>query len=323
VNEGALHEFCEMLAGGPWRIEPVVVRDGRIRDGRIVGTSASYEIRDFVPRLVSPENYARSFGFQWNRHACVQLDSFNGGSISADRLHQTTGWQSADLAGERILEAGSGAGRFTEILLRTGAKVFSFDLSSAVEANYANNGARPNLRLFQADMVDLPLRPASFDKVLCLGVIQHTPDPEAAFRSLARLVKPGGQLAIDVYPLNWKALLHWKYFMRPVARRMPPALLWRWVGWYAPKLSPVARLLHRVGGAPLRRLVPILDQSDKAVPAAIQREWTVLDTFDALSARYDKPQTADTVRRWFHSCGFVDVQIDEAAISARGTAGRG
>ena len=93
-----------------------------------------------------------------------------------------------DNAGETILEAG--AGRFTEILVTTGADVLSFDLSSAVEANYKNNRHCPNMLIFQSDIFKIPLCEQSMDKVLCLGVIQRTPDPEAAFRNLTRYVRP-------------------------------------------------------------------------------------------------------------------------------------
>jgi hypothetical protein len=36
------------------------------------------------------------------------------------------------------------------------------------------------------------------------------------------LTKPGGEIAIDVYPLRLTALLHWKYILRPVTRHMKP-----------------------------------------------------------------------------------------------------
>src|SRR5262249_53179759 len=138
--------------------------------------SASFPIRDGIPRFVPDSGYATSFGLQWNLHVRTQLDRYSGLPISNSRLFSVTGWRD-NLTGERILEAGSGAGRFTDVLLQTGASLYSFDYSEAVEANYANNGDQPNLTLFQGGIYRIPLQPASFDKVLCLGVLQHTPDP--------------------------------------------------------------------------------------------------------------------------------------------------
>src|SRR5690349_5336909 len=67
-----------------------------------------------VPRFVEHDEYASSFAFQWNAHQRTQLDSYTGMSLSRDRLFKVSGWP-AELIGERVLEAGSGAGRFTEV----------------------------------------------------------------------------------------------------------------------------------------------------------------------------------------------------------------
>src|SRR5206468_4390503 len=124
--------------------------------------------------------------------------SATGRPISRQRLFLATRWPER-LDGQKILEAGSGAGRFTEVLLTTGAFVYSFDFSSAVEANSSSNGRFDRLCLFQGDIFRIPLKREAFDKVLCFGVLQHTPDPEGAFKSLARHVNRGGEIVIDVY----------------------------------------------------------------------------------------------------------------------------
>ena len=106
------------------------------------------------------------------------------------------------LRGKTVLEAGSGAGRFTEILLKYGAVVHSFDYSDAVEANAQNNGASDRLLLVQGDIRRIPFARSAYDYVICLGVLQHTPSPEASLESLWTMVKPGGRLVIDHY--RWR-----------------------------------------------------------------------------------------------------------------------
>ena len=193
-------------------LEQPVYRDEQIYSGFLVSENGQcrYPIRDFIPRFVTSENYTDSFGYQWNIHRKTQLDSFTGLPISRNRLLSVSGW-SNNLKGELILEAGSGAGRFTEVLLQTDANLFSFDYSSAVDANRINNGDKPNLQLFQGNIYELPFSAESFDKVICLGVLQHTPDPEQAFKNLAKYVKPGGEIVMDIYTLSLTSWLQWKY----------------------------------------------------------------------------------------------------------------
>src|ERR1051325_2898828 len=97
-----------------------------------------YKILNNIPRFVPIYNYALSFGLQWNKFRTTQLDSYNGLTISRDRLARIAGGSLDVFKGKKTLEAGCGAGRFTELMLEAGASVFAVDLSNAVEANYQN-----------------------------------------------------------------------------------------------------------------------------------------------------------------------------------------
>ncbi|MEA1928507.1 MAG: methyltransferase domain-containing protein, partial [Candidatus Auribacterota bacterium] len=150
-----------------------------------------YPIIRNIPRFVSSDNYARGFGLEWNLHSLTQYDEYAGDNLSETRFFEETGWD-RDLRGQIILEAGGGSGRFTQQAASTGAMVISLDLSSAVEANYASNGGRENVLIIQGDLREMPVRDNYFDKLFCLGVIQHTPAPEETFQGLIRYLKPGG-----------------------------------------------------------------------------------------------------------------------------------
>jgi SAM-dependent methyltransferase len=292
-----------------------------IVDSRILcaGCRETYPVVNGIPRFVPVDNYGGSFGLQWNRHRRTQLDSHTGLPISRNRLFEVTGWPER-MDGETILEAGSGAGRFTEILLATGAEVFSFDYSSAVEANRLNNGHNPNLHLFQGDIFRIPLRKEAFDRVICLGVLQHTPDPRKAFESLARHVRPGGVLVVDVYTKRLRSLLGWKYLLRPVTKRMEKELLHGIVSSVVPPLLPLARFLRRVAGRAGARLLPIVEYSHLGLPSELNREWAILDTFDMYSPAHDHPQSLGTVKDWFREAGFRDVKV---GFGANGIVGKG
>jgi SAM-dependent methyltransferase len=269
---------------------------------------ASFPIISNVPRFVEADNYANTFGFQWNIHAKDQLDSYSGQPISAKRLFAVTGWP-VNMTGEVILEAGSGAGRFTEVLLGTGADIFSFDLSSAVNANQANNGHLPNLNLFQGSIFDIPFNPMSFGKVLCLGVIQHTPDPEKAFKSLAAQVRPGGELVIDVYTKSIIHSIHWKYILRPLTKRMNQETLYKIIAALVPVFLPFAIILRRVWGRVGIRLLPIVEYSHLGLTRELNERWAILDTFDMYAPAHDHPQSILTVKRWYQEAGFEDVTV--------------
>jgi 2-polyprenyl-3-methyl-5-hydroxy-6-metoxy-1,4-benzoquinol methylase len=272
------------------------------------GCRTSYPIVKGVARFVQRERYTESFGLQWNAHRQTQLDSVTGLPLSRSRLFEVSGW-SPDLRGETILEAGSGAGRFTEVLVSTGARVLSFDLSTAVDANHANNGHHSNLLIFQADMSEIPIRPLSMDKVVCLGVLQHTPDPAAAFRRLTEHVRPGGELVVDVYAARLRSLLSWKYVLRPLTKRADKGRLYRIIAAVTPSLVPLSAWLYRRAGRFGARLLPILQYDHLGLPPAVNQEWAVLDTFDMYAPAHDHPQTLGAVRRWYDEAGFVAVSV--------------
>ena len=231
---------------------------GRLLALECAACASTFPMVGDIPRFVPSDTYAASFGMQWNRHRRTQLDSYTGLPVSRQRLFSSTGWPE-HLDGERLLEAGSGAGRFTEGLLTTGALVYSFDYSTAVEANYASHGNSDRLCLFQGDIFQIPLKAQAFDKVLCIGVLQHTPDPEGAFKSLARYVRPGGELVVDVYAKRLTAVVSWKYLLRPITRRMDRERLYGLVMRAVDALLPLAVWLRRVGGRVGARLLPITE----------------------------------------------------------------
>ncbi|HOW43035.1 MAG TPA: methyltransferase domain-containing protein [Candidatus Omnitrophota bacterium] len=272
-----------------------------------------------IPRFVEPGNYCDSFGLQWNRHRKAQLDKFNGFHFSRDRLFAQTGWPQ-DLRGQRVLEAGSGAGRFTQILLETGAEVYSFDYSRAVDANRENNGQASNLLLFQADIYHIPLEKGSFDKVLCLGVLQHTPDPSAAFAGLAQYLKPGGQIVIDVYRKSLVSLMHWKYLLRPLFRRMDRQRLYALMEKWVDRMIVPAAVFRKMLGPLGARLLPIAEYSHLGLSAELNREWALLDTFDMYAPAFDLPQTSGSVERWFARAGLTAVSVEKGynGLVARG-----
>jgi SAM-dependent methyltransferase len=276
---------------------------GRLRSP---GCGREYPILRGVPRFVDSGAYASSFGFQWNRFARVQLDSFNGTRQSEQTLEETTGWKEADYAGRLVLDAGVGAGRFAEIAAGKGAEVVGVDLTTAIDAAWDNIGRRPGVHLVQADIFAMPFREASFDLAYSVGVLHHTPDTRAAFERVARMVKPGGGLAVYLYARNGLAQ-HFPDAIRKVTTRLPARLMLR--------ISSVAVPLyyaHRVPG--LGKLLAVV------LPISMHPDWRWrwLDTFDWYTPHYQWKLLYPEVFQWFRDNGFGDIQIFEQPIRMRG-----
>jgi 2-polyprenyl-3-methyl-5-hydroxy-6-metoxy-1,4-benzoquinol methylase/uncharacterized protein YbaR (Trm112 family) len=255
---------------------------------------AAYPITNGIVRFVPQDNYASSFGYQWNRFRKEQIDSFNGTALSAERLWTETGWNSDKLAGKWVLDAGCGAGRFLDAAAVTNAKLVGVDISSAIDAAKDNLADRQNVHFVQASLYELPFREGAFDYCYCIGVIQHTPDTAASVRAIAKMVKPNGSIAVTIYPRKPWTKLFSKYWVRPITKRLKKETLLRLIEGVMPFGFPVTDVLFRLPlvGRIFMFLIPIANYVHEDRLTRDQRyAWAVLDTFDMLSPYYDQPMT--------------------------------
>jgi 2-polyprenyl-3-methyl-5-hydroxy-6-metoxy-1,4-benzoquinol methylase len=281
--------------------------------GLLNESSIVFPCTDGVYRIVQGENYTGNFGYQWNKFQTTQIDSVSQVNLSRERFWTQTNWKPEALDGLNILEVGSGAGRFTQVLLQDSkANVYSVDYSDAVDANYRNNGPHERLHLYRASIYEMPFAPAQFDKVFCFGVLQHTPDVAKSVQKLIGMVKPGGELVVDFYPISgWWTKLHAKYMLRPWTRKMSHQQLYNKIERNADWLIKTSQFFSRMGiGKITNRFLPICD-IDGTLPGNLSkqqlREMVILDTFDMFSPEYDQPQRISTVVNWFREAGMQDV----------------
>jgi ubiquinone/menaquinone biosynthesis C-methylase UbiE/uncharacterized protein YbaR (Trm112 family) len=275
------------------------------------GCEKEYPVIGGVPRFVARENYASGFGFEWTKHARTQYDSYSGLKVSEQRFFAQTHW-SRNQTGELILEVGSGSGRFTEQAANTGATVVSLDYSYAVDANYASNGMRSNVLIVQADVFAMPFRSGTFDRLFCFGMLQHTPNPERAFRALPRVLKSHGFLCADIYKVSLlRTVLQTKYWIRPFTRNMNPDLLYANVRAWVDFMWPLAKAIRKLPkGYAINWRLLVADYSFLGLEGEMLKEWSYLDTFDMLAPRYDRPATLSTLRKWANNVGLVDIDAE-------------
>jgi len=295
-----------------------------------------------VPRFVAPGHYAGSFGLQWNAYRLTQLDSHTGATISRDRLARCLGGDLDVVRDRDVLEVGCGAGRFTEVLLASGARLVACDLSEAVEANRANCAPRAEPgRYFvcQADVTALPVAPGSFDLVIALGMVQHTPSPERTIEALAAQLRPGGLLVLDHY--TWPPgagrlgrlafALSPRSLIRQVLRLLPARAAFAACTALTRALLPVHRLFWRRGsaaGAARRGLhfaSPVFDYYDKLPQLSREQltEWALLDTHDGLTDRFKHRRSAEEVAAALAAAGLVDVDVRYAGNGVEARARKG
>jgi SAM-dependent methyltransferase len=273
----------------------------------------SFAVRGGIPRFVASGTYAESFGVQWNHYRTTQLDSYTGTSITRDRLRRCCGdelWNR--LENLHVLECGCGAGRFTEQLLAQGARVTSIDLSEAVDANQANFPQDGRHRIAQADIMRLPFASQSYDVVCCLGVIQHTPEPERTIAALHDFVAPGGWLIFDHYTYDLSRLTKLSApLLRAVGKRMPAAQGLRFTEMLVDVFLPLHRVASRsrVAHALLSRVSPIQAYygAYPQLSNELQREWALLDTHDGLTDWYKHLRSRSQLERVVAALGLVEI----------------
>lgn len=110
--------------------------------------------------------------------------------------------------GDRVLDAGCGTGRALPPLraaVGPSGVVIGADLTPAMLAAAVRAGRDREGQLLLADVAGLPLRTESLDAVFGAGLIAHLPHPAENLRELARVVRPGGTLAL-FHPIGRAAL---------------------------------------------------------------------------------------------------------------------
>lgn len=289
---------------------PVVTEEeaGEVREGFLrCRCKSGIAILSGIPRFVSEDGYARSFTFEWRRHARTQLDSANGSRRSKGQFQARLDVRLEWLSGKLVLDAGCGAGRFAEVAARHGATVVAVDMSFAIDVARENLKGWPRVHPIQADLLNLPLRPGTFDLIYSFGVLHHTPDARRAFLALVPFLKPGGRITIFVYSSYNKGVVYSSDLWRAITTRLPLRLLY----WICAGAIPLYYLYR----------LPVIGQLGKlclVISMEPNWRWRWLDTFDWYSARYQSKHTHAEVFRWFCEVGLRDLFIGEGEVTMAG-----
>ena len=261
------------------------------------------------------KDYSSNFGIQWNKFPLTQFDSYTGYPLTKNRLFNNSGWDFKELKNKLVIELGSGAGRFTEVLSSTGCFLVSVEMSDAINVN-ANNNKSENIIYLKSSLNNLDFLNNLFDFVLCYGVAQHTPNLINTYKSCYAFGKDGGKISIDhyiksVYPTT-------KSIWRPLTKRINPKILFKIIKFYIPYYFPIdtfikiklptfiSKLVRCVLPIPCSNYTNVKDTPQEKKKLV---EWAIMDTFDALGAKYDKPLTFDQLRNIANKIEISNYQI--------------
>lgn len=259
-----------------------------------------------LPPALDQARTKSTYALQWNRFRILRPEE--------DRVtfRSRTGLSATDLAGAFVLDAGCGMGRYLRVAAEGNPRLLvGLDLSAAVVAASESTRGLTGVALARADLLRPPFRPGTFDHIYSLGVLDHTPDPRAAFLALANLLKPGGRIVVWVYPkerpaLEWVIEAH-----RAVSRRLP---LWILMG-LSRLMAPLGGLKRRLMASKshlVHRLGVALNLLTIGVSMHPDPEVRVCDTLDWYAPKYLSRHRVEEVRGWFEAAGLTEV-IDLSA----------
>lgn len=151
--------------------------------------------------------------------------------------------RAAGLRGKEVLDVGCGGGILSEAMALAGARVMGIDMGEmplrVADLHTLESGVEVEYRRVPAEVLAQE-RPASFDVVTCMEMLEHVPDPSSVVRACAQLVRPGGFVFFSTLNRNPKsyllAVLAAEYLLgmlpkgtHDYARFIRPSELDRWV----------------------------------------------------------------------------------------------
>lgn len=271
-----------------------------------------FPIRDGVPRLRLEDQLeataaggaateiGESFGREWS-HFSYEEDNTWAQSVN-DRCTlflKEVGMTPGELSGKLVLDAGCGNGSLSRGLNRFGCEVVAADVSESCVVAYKHFAAKGNNRthFLQADLVNPPFRPATFDVLFSSGVLHHNPDTREALRAVAKALAPGGRIYIWLYGKVPGMAQKVKQVVRNIVAPMPAGVKHALVMAWLPQSMARQWVRRKLG-------------STKPGDRLSWKGRAVL-LLDHYTPRYRWEHTEEEVAGWYRELGYTEIKKTE------------
>ena len=247
---------------------------------------------------------AESFAFEWEQFGKMRPEwekNFRDYLAPLDPV---------DLDGRLVVDIGAGSGRHSYFAAQAGARVIAVDAGQSIDV--ARRNLPPSALTVQADADHLPLKPGEADFVMSIGVVHHLPDPHAALRSMAQVLKPAGTAQFYVYwegeRPSHRLALRGVRLLRQVTTHMPhralAALCVPLAGvLFAFVVIPYRSLRRRPRGRRVAARLPLKTYADYPIGVCVN------DQFDRFSAPIERRYSAEGARALVDGTGLMVTSV--------------
>jgi SAM-dependent methyltransferase len=284
---------------------------------------------DGIPRFTTTteagqKQTADSFGYKWKKRdtydSPAALAALGAWEIERYGFPDAACMRSYFTSRRLILDAGCGAGFSASVWLADCCEPVRWigaDISEAIDVARQRLGHVPGTHFVQADLMQMPFRPGTFDTIFSEGVLHHTPSTERALKALAPLLASGGEFLFYVYRKKGPIREFADDYIRDLISGLPAEQAWE-------MLRPLTQLGQALAELKTEITVPadVPYLGIKAGKQDVQRlvYWSFLKlfwneqltfeenlhvNFDWYHPRHAHRQTEEEVRRWCAEAGLT------------------
>lgn len=204
---------------------------------------------------------------------------------------------------KKVVDCGCGGGQHINLVAPYAKSVLGIDLNTAEIAH--KNICYNNVSILEGDLTTINLD-ETFDVVYCIGVLQHTTNPNQTFANIKTFVKPGGRVIIWCYSHegNWPNRIILEPLKRLFLLKLPMRIK-KFLSWFLTIIlyAPI----YTIYLLPIK-LLPYFYyfQNWRKLPFGRNQ----LNVFDKINAPTTNFIREEQIYQWFNKNDFKNVYID-------------